>query len=92
MPKFAKNPKVIIGAIVVLWVAYIISANVNLEIDVRLIPFVATLNFKVPAIMIGAAIFGSGATLIIQWLWKHRSSKNGSASAAASAASNRTVA
>ncbi len=92
MPQFVKNPKVIIGTIVVLWVAYVISANLNLEIDVRLIPFAATLDFKVPAVMIASAIFGSGATLIIQWLWKRRSSKNGSASAAASAASTSTVA
>ena len=93
MPKFAKNPKVIIGAIIVLWVAYIIGSNFQLEpVSIHLIPFAATLDFKVSAVIIGAAIFGSVATLIIQWLWKRRSSKNGSTSAAASAASNRTVA
>ncbi len=93
MPKFAKNPKVIIGAIVVLWVAYIIGSNFQLApVSIHLIPFAATLDFKVSAVIIGAAIFGSAATLIVQWLWKRRSSKNGSASAAASAASNRTVA
>jgi hypothetical protein len=93
MPKFAKNPKIIVGAIVVLWVAYIVGSNFQLEpVSIHLIPFAATLDFKVSAVIIGAAIFGSAATLIIQWLWKRRSSKNGSAAAAASAASNRTVA
>lgn len=94
MPKFAKNPKVIIGAIVVAWLAYVIYENFQLEaVDIRLLPF-ALLALKIPVstILLGAAIFGSAATLFIQWLWKRRSSKNGSASAAASAASNRTVA
>ncbi len=94
MPNFAKNPKVIIAAIVALWVAYVIYENFQLEaVDIRLLPF-ALLALKIPVstILLGAAIFGSAATLVIQWLWKRRSSKNGSVSTAASAASSRTVA
>src|SRR5208282_2340343 len=39
----------------------------------------AAITALVSTILIGSAIFGSAATLIVQWLWKHRSSKNGSA-------------
>jgi len=94
MPKFAKNPKVIIGAITVIWLAYVIYENFQLTpVDIRLLPFsLLVLNIPVSGILLGAAIFGSAATLIIQWLWKRRSSKNGSASAAASAVCSSTVA
>jgi hypothetical protein len=27
-------------------------------------------------VIIGAAVFGSAATVVIQWLWRRRSSKN----------------
>ncbi len=93
MPKFVKNPKFIIGAIVTLWAAYVVWANFQLEpVKVRLLPFDVTLDFRVSAVIIGAVIFGSAVTLIVQWLWRRRSSKNASESAAASAASTKTVA
>jgi uncharacterized membrane protein (DUF106 family) len=92
MPAFLKSPKFIIGAIIVLWVAYIIWANLHLEVQVKLIPFVATLNFSVPSVIIAAAIFGVIVTLIVQWLWKRRSSKDAAASSTASAANAKTVA
>ncbi len=92
MPAFVKTPKFIIGAIVVLWVAYIIWDNFQLApVSIHLIPFAATLDFRVSAVIIGSAIFGAVVALVIQWLWKRRS-KNAAVSAAASGASNRTVA
>ena len=40
MPAFAKNPKFIIGTIVVLWVAYVIYANFQIEmVTFYLLPF-----------------------------------------------------
>jgi hemolysin-activating ACP:hemolysin acyltransferase len=90
MPAFAKNPRFIVGAIIVLWVAYVLYANFQLTpIEIRIIPFIANLQLRVSAVIIGAAIFGIVATLAIQWLWRRRSSKNGSSAAAAS---SRTVA
>ncbi len=77
MPGFAKNPKVIGATIVVLWLAYVIYANFQLEpIQIKLFPY-ATLNLKVSAVIIGAALFGVIATLAVQFFWNRRSSKNG---------------
>ena len=40
MPAFVKNPKFIIGTIVVLWVAYVIYANFQIEmVTFYLLPF-----------------------------------------------------
>ncbi len=84
MPDFVKSPKFIISTIVVVWVAYILWANFQLEeIRIHLIPFLATLNFNVSAVIVGSAISGAIATLVVQWLWRRRSSKKASESAAA---------
>jgi heme/copper-type cytochrome/quinol oxidase subunit 2 len=93
MPAFVKSPRFIIGAIVVLWVVYVLWANFQLDpVKVHVIPLAATLDFRVSAVIIGSAIFGVIITLVVQWLWRRRSSKNASQSAADSAASARTVA
>jgi hypothetical protein len=86
MPAFAKNPKVIIGTIVVLWVAYIIYANFHVDmVTFYLLPFnVLKLQLKLSAVIIGAAIFGAVAALVIQWLWR-RPSNNASSAASPSA-------
>jgi len=76
MPAFAKNPKVIIGTIVVLWVAYIIYANFQPKfVDFYLLPFGVVLQFKLSTVIIGAALFGVLATLTIQYLWRRSSNE-----------------
>lgn len=93
VPAFVKNPKFIIGALVVLWVAYVIYANIRLSpVQISLIPFLVTLQINVSALIVVSGAFGCAATLVIQWLWRRRRSKNGSASAAAPAANSSTVA
>ena len=85
MPAFAKNPKFIIGTIVVLWVAYVIYANYQPKmVDFYLLPFGVILQFKLSSVIIGAAIFGVVATLVIQWLWRRPSNSSSSATAPAS--------
>jgi heme/copper-type cytochrome/quinol oxidase subunit 2 len=92
-PAFAKNPKFIIGAIVVLWLAYVIYSNIHLSpVQISLFPYLLTLQINVSALIVASAIFGCVATLIVQWLWRRRRSKNGSVSAAAPAANSSTVA
>ena len=72
MPAFVKNPKFIIGTIVVLWVAYVIYANFQIDmVTFYLLPFnILKLQLRLSAVIIGAAIFGAVATLVIQWLWR----------------------
>ena len=93
VPAFAKSPKFIIGALVVLWVAYVIFSNFSLSpVQIKLIPFLATLQINVSALIVVSGAFGCAATLVIQWLWRRRRSKNGSVSAAAPAVSSSTAA
>jgi uncharacterized integral membrane protein len=89
MPAFWKNPKFIIGALVVLWVAYVLYKNYQLEaVTFYLLPFgILVFQLKLSAVVIGSAIFGALITLAIQWLW--RRSKNASSEAPPS---SRTVA
>lgn len=93
MPAFVKNPKVIIGTLVILWVMYVIYANFQLDmVTFYLLPFnVLKLQLKLSAIIIGAAIFGAAATLVIQWLWR-RPSNSSSSATASSAPRSSTVA
>lgn len=84
MTEFWKRPKFWIGAIVILWLGYIVYANFQLEpVEIRIVPRFVVLQLKVSAVIIGSAIFGSVATLLIQFVWRRRSSKNASQSAAA---------
>lgn len=93
VPAFAKNPKVIIGALVVIWLAYVIYANIRLSpVQLSIIPFLVTLQINVSALIVTSGVFGCIATLAVQWFWRRRRSKNGSASATAPAANTSTVA
>jgi hypothetical protein len=85
MPSFLKNPKLIAGVLVVLWIAYIIFNNLEKSVDFRLLPFnILTLQLRVSAIVIASAVFGSIVTLVIQFYWKRRSKNASSASPAVS--------
>jgi len=81
MPAFVKNPKFIIGTIVVLWVAYVIYANFQIEmVTFYLLPFnILKLQLRLSAVIIGAAIFGAVATVVIHWLWVRPSNSSSSA-------------
>jgi len=81
MPAFVKNPKFIIGTIVVLWVAYVIYANFQIEmVTFYLLPFnILKLQLRLSAVIIGAAIFGAVATVVIHWLWVRPSNSSSTA-------------
>jgi hypothetical protein len=81
MPAFAKNPKVIIGTLVFLWVAYVIYANFQIEmVTFYLLPFnILKLQLRLSAVIIGAAIFGAVAAIVIHWLWVRPSNSSSSA-------------
>jgi hypothetical protein len=93
LPAFLKNPKFIAGAIVAAWVIYVITGNFQLApIEIHLVPFMATLNFKVSAVIIAAAIFGSAVTLVVQYQWKRWNSSKPTSASAAGGESSKTVA
>lgn len=89
MPAFLKNPKFIAAVAAAAWVAYVIIENFRLEpIQIRLIPFAASLQIKVSAVIIAAAIFGSAVTLIGQALWRRRNSSKPTSSMSQPAGAN----
>ena len=74
MPSFLKSPKFIVGAIVVLWVIYVIYINLEKSVDFRLLPFhILTLQLRVSAVVIASALFGVLTTIVIQFMWRRRS-------------------
>jgi hypothetical protein len=82
MPAFFKSPKFIISAIMVLWVAYIIYENFQLNpVQFYILPFgILAPEIRVSVVVIGAAIFGAAVTLGIQFMWNRRSSSKNASS------------
>jgi hypothetical protein len=92
-PSFVKNPKFIGGAIVILWVIYVVYWNYRLSpIDIQLFPFLKPVQLSVSSVIIGSALFGCLATVVVQFLWRRGRSKNGSAASTAPAGNSKTVA
>jgi hypothetical protein len=83
MPAFAKNPKFIIGTIVILWVLYVLYANFQIDmVTFYLLPFnILKLQLRLSAVIIGAAIFGAVAAIVIHWLWVRPSNSSSAVTA-----------
>jgi hypothetical protein len=81
MPAFAKNPKFIFGALVILWVLYVLYANFQIDmVTFYLLPFnILKLQLRLSAVIIGAAIFGAVVTIVIHYLWVRPSNSASSA-------------
>jgi hypothetical protein len=93
MSEFWKRPKFWGGAIIILWLAYVIYANSQPSpVLIHLVPF-ATLQLKLSAVITGGAMLGCLLTLAVQYFWRRRgSSKPTVVSAPAPSASSSTVA
>jgi hypothetical protein len=92
MWEFWKRPKFWIGAVLILWLLYIVYSNFQLEpVEIRIVPRLVILQLRVSAVIIGAAIFGSALTLGLQYYWRRRGSNIGSRSTAESPSSSSTV-
>jgi uncharacterized integral membrane protein len=93
MLDFWKRPKFWAALILVLWIVYIVYGTYQISpVTVRLVPWFVTLQVNVSAIVIVSVVAGCILTLVIQFYWRRRSSKNASVSTAAAATSSRTVA
>jgi hypothetical protein len=79
MWEFWKRPKFWIGLVIILWLAYIIGANLAQPVTIHLIPVFVQPTLQVATIVIGSAVIGCLLTLLFQFLWRRKgSSKNGS--------------
>lgn len=90
--KFWKWPKFWIGLIIILWLVYVISANLNQSVTIFVVPFFLQPIVRVSAVVIGALIVGCILTLLVQFTWRRRASKYAAASVAAAESSTSTVA
>jgi len=96
MPAFLKNllkdPKFDAAAIIVLWVLYIVGKNFEPTVDFHLIPLWRPLRIPVWWIVIGSAVFGCLATILVQRYWRRRGSSKPTSESATGPVSNRTQA
>jgi hypothetical protein len=92
MTEFWKRPKFWIGAIIILWLGYLLTANLSEPVEVYLIPYFVHRTVPAASVMIVAALVGCVLTLVIQYFWRKRSAKNTVSSATAPLSSSSTVA
>jgi uncharacterized membrane protein YesL len=92
MTEFWKRPKFWIGAIIILWLGYLLTANLTQPVEIYIVPHFIHRTVTAAAVMIIAAMVGSLLTLIIQFAWRKRSSKNAVVSPATPVSSSSTVA
>jgi uncharacterized integral membrane protein len=94
MSEFWKRPKFWVGAVIIVWLLYLLYANSQpAPVEIHLLPWFVTLQLKLSAIIIGSGILGVLITLAIQYIWRRRgSSKNASLSNPAPPLSKSTVA
>lgn len=92
MSELWKNPKFWVSVIVILWIAYLIDANLEQSVELYVVPHFYHRPVPVGTVMALSAIVGSVLTIVVQWGWRRRSSKNASVSAAAPASSSSTTA
>lgn len=81
MTEFWKRPKFWIGAIIILWLGYLLTANLTQPVEIYIVPHFVHRTVTAAAVMLVAAIIGCLLTLYIQFAWRKRSSKNAVASA-----------
>jgi hypothetical protein len=83
MTEFWKRPKFWIAAIVILWLGYLLTANLSQPVELYIIPHFVHRTVTAAEVMLVAAVVGCAITLSIQFTWRRRSSKNGAASSTA---------
>ncbi len=84
MPAFVKTPRFILSAIFLLWLIFVIYKNYDqAPVFIWYFPVFGKIQVRLLWALIDAAVFGAILTLVVQWLWTHRSSKKASASVAA---------
>ena len=60
MSEFWKRPKFWVGAIIILWLAYVIYANSQPSpVVIHLVPWFVTLQLKLSAVITGGAMLGA---------------------------------
>jgi hypothetical protein len=92
MPKFWKWPRFWIGLIVVLWLGYILTGNLETAVTLWIVPLWVHPVVQLSWIIFGSAVLGAVLTLLVQFAVRRRSSKYASATVAAPVSSSNTAA
>jgi len=92
MPKFWKWPRFWIALILILWLGYVLSRNLESTVTLKVVPWLIHPVVRLSWIIFGSGLLGAVLTLLIQFEMRRRSSKYASASAAAAASSSNTAA
>jgi hypothetical protein len=83
MTEFWKRPKFWIAAIIILWLGYLLTANLSQPVELYIVPHFVHRTVTAAEVMLVAAVVGCLITLGIQFTWRRRSSKYGAASSTA---------
>lgn len=92
MTEFWKRPKFWIAAIIILWLGYLLTANLSEPVEIYIVPHFVHRTVPAAAVMMVAALVGGLLTILSQYAWRKRYSNNADASPAAPASSSSTVA
>src|SRR5208337_3894751 len=65
MTEFLKRPKFWIGAIIILWLGYLLTANLSQPVEIYIVPHFIHRTVTAAAVMIVAAVIGCLLTLFI---------------------------
>lgn len=83
MPRFWTWPRFWIGIILILWLIYLLSGNLNESVTLFIVPIFVHPVVRLSGVILGSAILGCVITLLLQFSWRRRASKYAAASRAA---------
>ena len=83
MPRFWTWPRFWIGSILILWLIYLLSGNLNESVTLFIVPIFVHPVVRLSGVIFGSAILGCAITLLLQFSWRRRASKYAAASRAA---------
>ncbi len=92
MLEFWKRPKFWIGLIIILWLIYVLSGNLEQSVTIFVVPIFLHPMVRVSAVVGASILTGCLLTLLVQFSWRRRASKYAAASVAAAESSSNTVA
>lgn len=80
MPRFWRWPRFWVALILLAWLIYLLSGNLNESVTLFIVPLFVHPVVRLSAVIFGSAILGCLLTLLLQFSWRRRASKYAAAS------------